>query len=359
MHNINETLLLVAAIQGFLLFLGLITKKSKNRLSNIAIGLIISVISITILFSWGSASNYNNSKNAFPFWVLHSYLLIPASFYLFFEVNTNSQFKFSKKYWIIFIPAITDILIQISSKLFPKLLDNQTFMTFIKSTFWFFFVEVLPLFATAFIFLFYARRLWLIKKKFNQFKNSLFDLYSKKMIFILTFMSLLLVVWSASTYYLIQYKFVEISLVSFVFILGYTAYFKPDFFEIPKEILLKNSNGSPFPNFDDKIELQKLNDLFVLKSLHLRPKLTVNELANEMKVPVKYVTYLMTNYHSKNFNDFVNTFRVKEVIAKMADPATKHKSLLGIALDAGFNSKSSFNQVFKEHTGKTPSEYLS
>jgi AraC-like DNA-binding protein len=49
---------------------------------------------------------------------------------------------------------------------------------------------------------------------------------------------------------------------------------------------------------------------------------------------------------------------VKEVIERMANPSEKHKSLLGIALDAGFNSKSSFNQVFKQHTGKTPSEYL-
>jgi AraC-like DNA-binding protein len=43
---------------------------------------------------------------------------------------------------------------------------------------------------------------------------------------------------------------------------------------------------------------------------------------------------------------------------KMEDPAEQHKTLLALALESGFNSKSSFNQVFKSLTGQSPSEYL-
>ena len=357
MNNINETILLVASIQGFLLFLGLFTKKTTNKLSSVSIGILVYVITITLLFSWGSASQYNNSKNVIPFWVLQSYLLIPASFWLFFEVNTNTKFKFSKKYLMIFLPAFLEILAQIIFYVFFKLLKNTIFVSVIKSQYWFFFSEILPLFATVLILSFYVRKLWQIKLKLKEFKNLILNSYFKKMFFISGFMCLLLLVWTASTYYLIQFKIIEIVLVCFIFLLGYIAYFKPDFFEIPKEILLKNQSLNPFPNFVDKTELNKLNLIFTAKSLHLRPKLTVSELANEINLPAKYISYLITNYHFKNFNDFVNGFRVKEVIIRMADPNEKHKSLLGIALDAGFNSKSSFNQVFKQHTGKTPSEY--
>ncbi len=358
MHNINDTILLIASIQGFLLFLALITKKVMNKLSSVAISLLIFVITITLLFSWGSATKYNNSTNVIPFWLLQSYLLIPASFWLFFEVNTNPKFKFSKNYWLIFLPAFLDILVQIIFYFFYQLLENTIFISVIKSQFWFFFIEIFPLFATFVILSFYVKKLWGLRQKFKDFKNAVLNSYFKKMFFILAFMSLLLLVWAASTYYLVQYKTIEIVLVCFIFLLGYIAYFKPDFFEIPKEILLKNQNLSPFPHFDDKTELNKLNLVFAEKSLHLRPKLSVSELANEMNLPVKYVSFLISNYHAKNFNDFVNGFRVKEVMVRMADPKEKHKSLLGIALDAGFNSKSSFNQVFKQHTGKTPSEYL-
>ena len=357
MNNINETILLVASIQGFLLFLGLVTKKTTNKLSSFSISILVFVITITLLFSWGSASQYNNSTNAIPFWVLQSYLLIPASLWIFFEVNTNLTFKFSKKYWLIFLPAFVDISIQIFFKLFPQLLGNHMLISIVKSQFWFFFIEILPLFATILILIFYVKRLWFLVRKLKQFKNSILFTYFKKMILILVFIGLLLIFWAASTYYLIQYKVVEIVLVSFIFLLGYTAYFKPDFFEMPTEILLQNK--SSFPNFDDKAELHKLNLAFKEKCLHLRPKLTVSELAHELRLPIKYVTFLITNYHSKNFNDFVNSFRVEEVITRMADPSEKHKSLLGIALDSGFNSKSSFNQVFKQNTGKTPSEYSS
>ena len=51
------------------------------------------------------------------------------------------------------------------------------------------------------------------------------------------------------------------------------------------------------------------------------------------------------------------TYRVEEAKKKLLDPAFKHLSVLGIAEEVGFSSKSSFNSVFKKHTGTTPSEF--
>src|SRR6202042_3681104 len=59
----------------------------------------------------------------------------------------------------------------------------------------------------------------------------------------------------------------------------------------------------------------------------------------------------------KNFSDFINEFRVREVSRKMQDPACDRLTLLGIAYESGFNSQRTFNRVFKEMTGKTPLEY--
>ncbi len=59
----------------------------------------------------------------------------------------------------------------------------------------------------------------------------------------------------------------------------------------------------------------------------------------------------------KNFYNLVNDYRVEEVKKRMVDPKYRHLTILAIAYDAGFNAKSSFNTVFKEKTGMTPSEY--
>lgn len=58
-----------------------------------------------------------------------------------------------------------------------------------------------------------------------------------------------------------------------------------------------------------------------------------------------------------NFFDFINQYRIKEVKARMANPKFDNLSLLGIAFESGFNTKSAFNRVFKKMTGFTPSEY--
>ncbi|WP_431199062.1 ABC transporter permease [Mucilaginibacter sp. P25] len=85
-----------------------------------------------------------------------------------------------------------------------------------------------------------------------------------------------------------------------------------------------------------------------LTSLAEKLGLTVHELSRIINVALK-----------KNFNDFINEYRVAEVIRKMRDPTFAHITLLGIALESGFNSKSSFNRIFKQMTGKSPAEYKS
>ena len=59
----------------------------------------------------------------------------------------------------------------------------------------------------------------------------------------------------------------------------------------------------------------------------------------------------------KNFYDFINAYRVEAFKAKLQDPKFAAYSILGVALESGFKSKSSFNAIFKKVTGMTPSQY--
>jgi AraC-like DNA-binding protein len=61
---------------------------------------------------------------------------------------------------------------------------------------------------------------------------------------------------------------------------------------------------------------------------------------------------------NQNFNDLVNTLRIDAFKAKVAAGESSKSTLLGLALDCGFNSKATFNRAFKKQTGQTPKEYL-
>jgi putative ABC transport system permease protein len=62
---------------------------------------------------------------------------------------------------------------------------------------------------------------------------------------------------------------------------------------------------------------------------------------------------------NKNFHEFINEYRIREVTRKMKNPDNARLTLLGIAFDAGFNSKATFNRTFKQIIGKNPAEYMS
>jgi AraC-like DNA-binding protein len=88
----------------------------------------------------------------------------------------------------------------------------------------------------------------------------------------------------------------------------------------------------------------------------LEPELTLTELAQRLRTNPGLLSRVINAGCGQNFSDFVNTYRVQEARRKLADPRYAHYSLVGVALESGFNSKSTFNRVFKKLTGHAPSE---
>ncbi|MDB5090358.1 MAG: macB 15 [Mucilaginibacter sp.] len=87
------------------------------------------------------------------------------------------------------------------------------------------------------------------------------------------------------------------------------------------------------------------------------PELSLSLLAQKLELTTHELSRIINTVFKKSFNDFINEYRVREVIGKMQDPANDHLTLMGIAYDSGFNSPSTFHRAFKEMTGKTPAEY--
>ena len=104
---------------------------------------------------------------------------------------------------------------------------------------------------------------------------------------------------------------------------------------------------------------QQLLRLMQTEKPYLEPKLSLAQLAEILGVLPNHLSQIINQYEAKNFYDFVNSYRVEEFIYLAKKDTDKSFNLLGLAFEAGFNSKSSFNQVFKKFKGKTPSEFLS
>lgn len=104
--------------------------------------------------------------------------------------------------------------------------------------------------------------------------------------------------------------------------------------------------------------LQRLQDYMEKEQPYLDGKLSLRDVADYLGISTNHVSQVINEKLHINFFDFVNGYRVALMKNKMHDPANSHLTLLGMAYDSGFNSKSSFNHIFKKMTGLTPSAYL-
>ena len=87
------------------------------------------------------------------------------------------------------------------------------------------------------------------------------------------------------------------------------------------------------------------------------PELNISALAEKLNMPAHELSRIINIVLKRNFSDFINEYRIREVVRKMQDPHYDRMTLLGIAYESGFNSKTTFNRTFKQMTGKSPAEY--
>jgi AraC-like DNA-binding protein len=85
--------------------------------------------------------------------------------------------------------------------------------------------------------------------------------------------------------------------------------------------------------------------------------LTIHDLSRKTGISRHHITQVLNEKYKRNFFTFINEYRVKDVMERFSDPKYNNYTILAIAFDSGFNSKTTFNTFFKSQTGMTPSQY--
>jgi AraC-like DNA-binding protein len=104
-------------------------------------------------------------------------------------------------------------------------------------------------------------------------------------------------------------------------------------------------------------QILELKQYMTEKEPFLDPSLTIQELANQIDIPVRDLSILINHHMDQHFFDFVNEYRIQKAMSILKDPLKRDLTVLEILYEVGFNSKSSFNTSFKKYTGLTPTAY--
>lgn len=155
-----------------------------------------------------------------------------------------------------------------------------------------------------------------------------------------------------------------LSLSVFVILIGYFGLKQKVIFSSEDIIVLGEAtrvqtkySGSRLSDSEAKHYTEKLTDYMKSAKPYLNPDLSLPQLASELNISSHYLSQVINEQFNLNFFDFVNGYRVDAFKEKIIDPEFRNFSLLGIAFECGFNSKSAFNRIFKQSTGITPSQY--
>ncbi|MCX6215825.1 AraC family transcriptional regulator [Spirosoma sp.] len=359
MENWKAIAFLLAFGQGVLLSTSLILKNIRQTGAHFFLGIILLCLSLEILNAWGMQVHYHHSPTAFPFWNFQSYLLIPLSVWFFARLTTSPAYMFRRGNWWLFLPAGLEITIRwgisqyqhMTGTPVPSLLSNPV---------WFSLTELLPILGMVVSVWLYGANLIRYQRALTT-GQSVLPIHSWLRLYgFFSFLVMLTLSWAAGV--LVNWPIfagLEILLSFVLFTYGYLAYWDVSYFLLPPLPKTIAANKPEFSHYDPAIEWQRIQHLFEQGTIYVQPKLTLEQVAQQLDLPVRYVSYLINMQCATNFNQYVNQYRVAEVIRKMHDPKEQHKTLLALALEAGFSSKSTFNQVFKQHTRQSPSQYLS
>lgn len=160
-------------------------------------------------------------------------------------------------------------------------------------------------------------------------------------------------------------RFLNISLIAFLSVLK--AYWlliaNPTLFleaidAVPEELLATLPKQETKISYGDQVWLDILTDCMVNEKYYRNNELTIRSLSNHINIPEHHLRRLINRHLGfRNFNEYLNKFRIEEASLKLSDPKHIRLPITTIALESGYGSLTTFNKAFKTLMEMTPSEY--
>ncbi|MFC2186589.1 helix-turn-helix domain-containing protein [Fulvivirgaceae bacterium LMO-SS25] len=331
--------------------------------------------------NWYSTNPYRDILFYIPFQQL---FLFPPVLYFYFKALLEPSYRFQKKDYLHFLPALIYLLYSIGIFLTDKVFLEQNYFYEDGKDKDFAFSYQLAGFISFFIYLILSLR------TYQKYKSNIYNTYSyaDSLIlkwaqrFLLAFLLLIIIrvllfilnpEWDEFGrkfwyYMLFSALFNYISIKGYVSAIRSTISYGRLFHNKPAEEVektddtaLANPDSKSFEQMDpqdlshwkDKIEKLMLEEQF-----YSNPELSTFLIAQKLETHPKRISQVVNQAFQMNFNEYINSYRIQAVIEQIEKGEHINKTLLGIATDCGFNSKSTFNRAFKKHISMSPKEYI-
>lgn len=353
---------LLGAAQGVLLALALLTTKSGRQTANRLLAALTLTIAIAVSGAVLLTSNYvfafpHLSRLHHPFVFLAAPLL-----FLYIRELTARERKFTRKDFLHFIPFVACLVY-----LLPYYLQNRSqkiqilVSEFVQQSFgpWYYIRSAL-LITQVLVYLILVVLIIIQYSRNSLERDSARD---RAVLFEIRFFVIATaVLWVAVV---LRYAIpttpnllVPLGASVLIYGMGYLKLRRPE----PENV---GKDEQPARKYEKSTLTPERSERYLGKLVNFMEKekpftdgdLTIQKLAEKLSIPANHLSQTINERLGQTFSDFVNSYRIEAAKRKLLDPACKHLSVLGIAEEVGFNSKSSFNSVFKKHTNMTPSEF--
>lgn len=368
MREIFETICLTGAIQALFLFLVLLIRKN-NRMANRFLSLYLVFAALDLFELYLGARGIYGSARPYQLSIIPYSFIFGPSMFLYIALLTARINTFSKKYLLLYAPFVVTLAINLNLciafdthqlpevVLYTNIIINGSGLLF----------EVIL----------YTLSLLMLQKYISRLKEYFSDIDSLKLSFIRAGLMILIVsvffIFFPFTHGHVRHEheiFDVIAILtglSLVFLIAFFAILQPEIFKRVRiiEKAVPHDEEALHPKYE-KLRLspskeneyvKKLQKCMTEKKPYLNEELTLQNLADELSMTTHHLSMILNIHFKQNFYNFINSYRVDEVKLKLALPDYKDQNILTIACSAGFNSKSTFNTMFKKYTGTTPKEY--
>ncbi len=354
--NIFQIITIIALFQSVLIACFLFSNTKRFKINNFILAILLSIYSLIIAGSLLQTVGIGHlflQQHKLLFILRQCLFLIGPLVYFYILSMINPNFKFKRKHIIHFIPFIL-ALCYYSIKIYPinNFIIGKSNLRFFNSA------SMLSLNIGYLVMSLFQL------KKIKQ--NRILSGIKQKNIFWLKFViSGFIFLWTIqfNTFLILDVAF-QIQWCPYMaslYSIGIFIVFNSMIFIILKKPILitninKYQNSSLSEQKKEEIKV-KVIDYIVKKRSYLDPLITIKKMSDELGIPARYISQVINESFNQSFSDYINNYRITESKNLLMNNMAGEKNILQIAYHVGFNSKSSFNEVFKKHTGLTPSAY--